>query len=428
MLVAGLLLSLVYLWSPHATLRLTSGALGTSGQRALSTFVSRSAAAHPRVHLELVPVANLVESARAMEENRVDLAIVRSDVAPPTNGQTIAILRRDVIALVVPPESEIKDVSQLAGSTIAIPAGPLQEYNSSALNTILSYFNVAAPSVKRVFLPLGELGPALQRKQVAAVLAVGPIGPGEAVDVVAAVAKATKGAPALIELEAAEAIAQRFPGFESIDVPTGAFKARPPIPDDSVTSLAVTYRLVAPERMLNVVAGLIGRAIFKAKTKLTALSALASQIEAPDPDDKNPVLPVHPGVAAYLNSGDQSFFDTLEEYLYVVGIPLSFAGSLIAVVIGLVRNRKLEADQQQVYRVLIIADAARTADPAELESLESEFHTIVASCVNKHVAGSSDVGQLPVSSLAIDHARRALDRRRRQLDGPRGAQEGRVGP
>ena len=209
---------------------------------------------------------------------------------------------------------------------------------------------------------------------------------------------------------------------------TGAFKARPPTPDDSVTSLAVTYRLVAPERMLNAVAGLIGRAIFKAKTKLTALSPLASQIEAPDPDDKNPVLPVHPGVAAYLNSGDQSFFDTLEEYLYVVGIPLSFFGSLIAVVIGLVRNRKLEADQQQVYRVLIIADAARTADPAELETLESEFHTIVASCVNKHVAGSSDVGQLPVSSLAIDHARRALDRRRRQLDGPRGAQEGRVGP
>jgi hypothetical protein len=29
-----------------------------------------------------------------------------------------------------------------------------------------------------------------------------------------------------------------------------------------------------------------------------ALTPLTSQIEAPDPDENNPVLPIHPGVAA----------------------------------------------------------------------------------------------------------------------------------
>lgn len=416
LLIAGVLLSVVYLWSPHATLRMTTGLLGPAGQRALSSFVAMASAAHPRVRFELVSVANLVESAKAMEDGKVDLAIVRTDVSPPTNGQTIAILRRDVFAIVLPANSPIKDVPQLADKVIAMPEGPLQVYNSSALDTILSYYNVAPTTVKRVVLPLSQIGNAIHRKQVDAALAVGPIGPGEAVDVVAAVAKATKGAPELLAIEEAEAIAQRFPSFESIDIPDGAFKGHPQIPSEKITGLAVSYRFVAPVRMLDVVAGIIGRSLFRNKAKLTAVSPLASHIEAPDPDDKNPILPVHPGVAAYLNSGDQSIFEALEQYLYVIGIPLSFAGSMLAVLLGLFRNRRLEEAQKQVYRVLVIADAARTADGPELENLEGEFHAIVASFVNKLAEGDSDANQLPVSSLAIDHARRAIERRRRRLE------------
>jgi hypothetical protein len=51
--------------------------------------------------------------------------------------------------------------------------------------------------------------------------------------------------------------------------------------------------------MLDVVAGAIARSIFKTKAQLVAKTPLASQIEAPDPDDKNPVLPVHPGVVLF---------------------------------------------------------------------------------------------------------------------------------
>jgi TRAP-type uncharacterized transport system substrate-binding protein len=415
-LVAGVLLALVYLWSPHATLRVTTGLPGTVGQRFISAFVSASTAAHPRVHFELVPVANPVESSKAMEDGKVDLAIVRSDVSPPSNGLTIVILRRDVIAIVLPPGSSIKDPAQLSGKVVAIPEGPWKEYNSAALDTILSYYNVSPQAVKRVFLPSSEIGLAIHHKRVAAAFAVGPIGPGEAVDVVAAVAKATKGAPEIMAIDDGDAIAKRFPGFEAIDVPDRAFKGRPATPDDTVKSLAVSYRFVAPEKMLNVVAGLIGKSILQTKAKLMAISPLASQIEAPDPDDKNPLLPVHPGVAAYLSSGDQSFLDSLQQYLYVVGIPLSLVGSLLAVLVGLRSNKKMEADQNRVYRLLVIADAVRTAEPSELESLENEFDTIVASCVNTLAEGSSSASQLPVSSLAIDHARRAIDRRRAQLD------------
>jgi len=415
-LLAGVALTIFYNLSPHATLRVTTGAPGTVGEKFISALIAVSTAAHPRVRFETTKVANLVESAKAMEQHKVDLAIVRTDVSPPVNGTTIAILRRDVVAIVLPAGSAIKDPSQLSGKTIAIPEGNAWEYNSNALDLLLGYFNVAPGAVKRAILPLAEIGPAVEHKRVAAVLAVGPIGPGQAVDVVAAVAKATKAAPEILGIDDNDAIAKRFPAFESIDIPEGAFKGHPATPGDGVKGLAVSYRFVAPETMLNVVAGLIGKSLFQAKAKLMALTPLASQIEAPDTDDRNPLLPVHPGVLAYLNSGDQSFYDSLQQYFYVVGIPLSLGGSLLAALIGLRTNRKLQEDQKRVFDLLVIAEAARTAGEAELDALEADFDKLVASCVNTLAEGSSDAGQLPVSSLAIDHTRRAIERGRLQLE------------
>jgi hypothetical protein len=127
------------------------------------------------------------------------------------------------------------------------------------------------------------------------------------------------------------------------------------------------------------------------------------------------VLPVHSGVSSYLNDGDQSFLDSLQQYVYIVGIPLSLLGSLGAVVFGHRANKKMVSDQQQVYEILVIADAARTSDATELDRLEGDLNKLVADCVSKMAGGSSDAAQLPASTLAIDHARRAIDRRRREI-------------
>ena len=79
----------------------------------------------------------MAASAKAIEDHATDLGIVRSDAVIPTNGETIAILRRDVVAFVVPAKSPIDKVSVLAGKTIGIPQGPLQTYNEQTLDTIL---------------------------------------------------------------------------------------------------------------------------------------------------------------------------------------------------------------------------------------------------------------------------------------------------
>jgi hypothetical protein len=83
---------------------------------------------------------------------------------------------------------------------------------------------------------------------------------------------------------------------------------------------------------------------------------------------------------------------------------------------GQSRNKKLVTDQQQVFKILVIADAAGAADGPEVDRLEGELNALVTSCVNKLADGSIDASQLPVSTFAVDHARRAIDKRRRELD------------
>ena len=410
--IAAALVAAVYFWSPHANLRVTTGPPGSTAYRFITAFAAVTEATHPRVRIKLVEVADLAASAKAIEDHATDLGIVRSDGVIPSNGATIAILRRDVVAFIVPAKSPIDKIPSLAGKTIGITQGPLQKYNEQTLDSILSYYNIPANSVKRVFLPLAEIGAAVHDKQVAAVLAVGPIGPGEAVDVISAVKLATKGAPSILAIDEAEAINKRFPGLESIDVPAGAFRGRPPVPDDTVTTLAITYRFVAPNTMLDAVAGAIARSLFKTKALLVAKTPLASQIEAPDPDDKNPVLPVHPGVASYLNSGEQSFFDEFQQYFYLGGMVLSMAGSGVALLVGRLRRKKSESDLRQIDRLIELADKALIAQASELKALEEELNGIIAWFVKGQASGTADSAAF---TIAITHAQHAIEKQREAL-------------
>ena len=195
-------------------------------------------------------------------------------------------------------------------------------------------------------------------------------------------------------------------------MPAGAFRGRPPTSDDTVTTLAITYRFVAPNTMLDVVAGAIARSIFKTKAQLIAKTPLASQIEAPDPDDKNPVLPVHPGVVAYLNSGEQSFIDKFQQYFYLGGMVLSIAGSVVALLIGRLNRKKSESDLRQIDRLIELADKALTAQASDLKALEKELNGIIAWFVKGQASGTADSTAF---SVAIAHARHAIEKQREAL-------------
>ena len=141
--IAAALIAAVYFWSPHVNFRVTTGPPGSAAYRFITAFASVTEATHPRVRIKLVQVNDLAASAKAIEDHTTDLGIVRSDGPIPSNGQTIAVLRRDVVAFIVPAKSPSK-IPSLAGKTIGIPQGPSKNTTSRVFNSILSYWNIPA--------------------------------------------------------------------------------------------------------------------------------------------------------------------------------------------------------------------------------------------------------------------------------------------
>src|SRR5499426_2212183 len=374
--VLGLGAGAAWFYFGYLTLSVATGTMADFGQKFVAAFVRTLADEHPRVRLKVVQMADPEARLKALAAGEVDLAVVRSDLLTDVQGQTIAILRRDVVGIIVPAHSPIETVGQLAGKTIGMVQGP--ESNDRILDQILTYYKIPTDKVQRVVLAHSEIGPALRQKRIAALFAVGPTGPGPLTDVMTAVAKASKGTPDIIEIEAAEAITKRFPALEEADIAPGALGATPPRPAESVTTLAVTLRLVARSSLSNYAAGEIARMLFVTKAKLVSTLPQVGNMEAPD-TDKGAALPVHPGAAAYFDGEQTSLLDRFETYFYLVMIVISLIGSGYAWIRSTWRSAGPRQDRELMQRwLLAIFQEAPTVGPDKLDALDQEVDEICA--------------------------------------------------
>ena len=107
------------------------------------------AEARDGIRLKLVAVESLAESSRALPEGHADLAVVRSDLAMPPNGQTVLIMRRDAAVLLAPAESSLRAIDDLRGHKVgilqAVPPGKMD--NQLLLDTALAQYDVPLASV-----------------------------------------------------------------------------------------------------------------------------------------------------------------------------------------------------------------------------------------------------------------------------------------
>ncbi len=146
---------------------------------------------------------------------------------------------------------------------------------------------------------------------MAAVFALAPPNSKRIPLLLAAIRRSGHGSPQIIAVDEAAAIAKRYPLLETLDIPKGTFDGSLPAPDDDITTLSVSYRLLARAAMPDWVAAEITRHVLTQKPKLAALDESLAGIEAPDTDDRSSALPIHSGTEAYLTGNLTSFSDQL---------------------------------------------------------------------------------------------------------------------
>ena len=427
-LLIGLTVMTVFLTTKATLLRVAVGPAGSEDVKFVEVMQDRINAEKAPFKLQAVVEPGPVSVADIHGKSDFDLAIVRGNMKLSTDWPVIAILRKDVVALMVPPASargpakekdkkaakpaKIEKVTDLAGKRVGIVVGT--DGGQDVLDTILHHYGVARESVIVSRIEPSDLQAAVHDNKIDAVLVAGPQS-GKLIENTVIALTHNKKSPTIIPIEQAEGIGKRVPPYEELDVPAGAFGGVPPVPDDELKSLTFPLYLVARRNFNSDRIAAFSKVLYSSRQALAYALPGTIALESPSTDKDAPVL-VHTGAADYLGDNQKTFFDKYGDQIFyglLVG-PVMLSG--LAGVAGYFRADKNTKRVRQLHRLLQLVRKARTVTSIEeLDNLQDEADAILGETIQLAERGQLDETGLATFTLAIDQARAALSEQRSVL-------------
>ena len=368
--VVGTLAGGYYFAMQPVTLRIAVGPTNSDDIKVVQALTQAFSHSHGQVRLHPTQTDGAAASAQALAEGKADLAIIRGDLDVPKNAQAVATLRKNVAVLWVPPAakgkgkkggSKITKIAQLAGHRIGVigrtPA------NVNLLKVILQQYGVDPNKVDLIQFPAGESADAIRNQKADAYLAAGQVNSKITAEAIAASTR-DGGTPTFLAIDSAEAIAQNHPMYESAEIPAGAFGGSPGRPDDEVKTISFTHHIVARKGLSEATVAAFTRQLFAIRQAVMAEFPLAAKIETPD-TDKDAVIPVHPGAAAYVDGEEKTFLDRYSDFIWWGLMGLSAMGSAGAWFAGYLKKDERSNNSSLRERLLDMLGAARRSDSTE---------------------------------------------------------------
>lgn len=413
--VIGAAWAAFYFSTEAERLRIAAGPNDAKFVEALSDQIAQS---HRNLHLNLVAAAGPREAADAIKDGKADLAILPSPADDSLKAPVVAILRQNVMALIVPAgasgkkakkSAKIEKIEQLAGHRIGIVAG--NEASPALLRAVLDHYGIPAAKVTVSEIDPNNIAEVIKNNQVD-VLFVAGAATGAAISGAVKAASRNGEAPSFVAIDQADGIAKRNPVFDSIDIDAGTFGGTPPTPDDSLKSLSFAEYLVARKSYSDSVIAALAKTIYSSRQALAAAMPGEIKIEAPS-TDKDADVVVHPGAFAYLNDSQQSFFDRYGDDIFYGMLIFPVFGSALAGVASYLRRDKRTRRLRLLQRVLDLVRKAHAAQTLEaLEQLQLEADHLVISIVHQGEREEFDETVRMSFAFALDQLRFAIAGRR----------------
>jgi hypothetical protein len=223
-----------------------------------------------------------------------------------------------------------------------------------------------------------------------------------------------KAAPVLIPIESAGAIAEKERAYESFDVPKGTLRGAPPIPSDDLTTLRVTFYLIAKKKLDTDLATDLTQALMNARRDLLGELPMLAQMSAPD-TDADAYLSVHSGAAAYYNGTQQSFLDKWGNAIFLTPMILGGLVSVLAAAWKFVRAGEPQTKEAALDTLYVLGRRIRTTEKqSELSDIEREIDRVLQPQRIKAMSGDEnalDASTLNVAAHRLEnliHDRRAI--------------------
>ncbi|WP_179732369.1 MULTISPECIES: TAXI family TRAP transporter solute-binding subunit [unclassified Bradyrhizobium] len=416
--IIGALVGGYYFAMRPVTLKIAVGPANSDDVKVVQALTQAFTQSKGQVRLRPIQTDGATASANALAEGKVDLAIVRGDLDVPKNAQAVATLRKNVVVLWSVPSkgkkrgAKITKISQLAGHRVGV-VGRTQA-NVNLLKVILLQYNVDPAKVEIVQFPANEVAEAIKAQKADVYLAAGPVNSKITADAIAASTK-DFGAPSFLAIESADAIAQNHPVYEASEIPAGTYGGSPARPDDEVKTISFSHHVVARKGVSETTIAAFTRQLFAVRQQLVTEFPLAAKIETPD-TDKDAVIPVHPGAAAFVDGEEKTFLDKYSDYIWWSLMALSAMGSIGAWFAGYLKKDERDNNNHQRERLLDMIAAARKCETTEeLDQMQTEADEILRDTLRCFDHGAIEEAALTAFNIALDQFHAAVADRKAVL-------------
>lgn len=416
--IVGALAGGYYFAMRPVTLKIAVGPANSDDIKVVQALTQAFTQTKAQVRLRPFQTDGATASADALAEGKVDLAIVRGDVDVPKNAQAVATLRKNVVVLWSVPGkgkkrgAKITKISQLAGHRVGV-VGRTQA-NVNLLKVILQQYGIDPAKVEIVQFPANEAAEAIKAQKADVYLAAGPVNSKITSDAIAASTK-DFGAPTFLAIDSADAIAQNHPVYEASEIPAGTYGGSPARPEDEVKTISFSHHIVARKGVAETTIAAFTRQLFAVRQQLVTEFPLAAKIETPD-TDKDAVIPVHPGAAAFVDGEEKTFLDKYSDYIWWSLMALSAMGSIGAWFAGYLKKDERDSNNHQRERLLDMIAAARKCETAEeLDQMQTEADDILRDTLRCYDHGAIEEGALTAFNIALDQFHSAVADRKALL-------------
>jgi TRAP transporter TAXI family solute receptor len=414
---------LYYVLRP-TTLKIAVGPAGSEDQKLVQLMAQTFAREGSSVRLSPVTTEGTAESIALFTAGKADLAVARGDLDLPTNAESVAILRKNVVVLWSAPAlpakgssrkqttPKVKTLDELAGRRVGV-IGRTQA-NVALLRVILKESGINPDKVMVSQFATNQIGEMAKDTAVDAFMAVGPLKSKITVDAIAATATA-RGEPKFLPIDVSEAIAKKNPIYEAEEIPASIFGSSPQRPEDKVDTVAVNHLIIAPKSLSDTVVAALARQLFTNRQQMARELPAASQIEKPD-TDKDAALPAHAGAAAYIDGNERTFLEKYTDYIWFVVLLISGLGSA-----GAWFRHFWNRDEREQYlahrdHLLDLISKARAAGtPDELTEMQGAADGMLREALDCYDDGTVEEGDLSAIRLALDQFHHAVADRRAVL-------------
>jgi TRAP-type uncharacterized transport system substrate-binding protein len=455
--LAGLAGLAVYYLTKDTVMKIAAGPEGGINTELVAAISKKIAKGRDKIDLQLIGTAGPKASEQAIIDHDADLAILPSTIGKSPDWPVVAILRQNVMALIVPApaaanaapaaanaaaekaakptkktksvkpdkkaekadqaeqtddDGKLAKVTQLAGRRIGIVSG--NEASADLLNVVLGHYGVPLDKVQISQIDPAKLAAAVHDDQVDAIFVAGPATGRLITDAVTAATR-NGAAPSFIEIDQAEGIARRNLAFDSIEIDAGTFGGNPPAPADSLKTLSFPEYLVARNTFSHSAVTTLARVIYSSRLALAAAMPGEVKIQAPS-TDKDAAALVHPGARAYLNDDEKSFFDRYGDQIFYGLLIFPIFGSAIAAIATYFRGTHRTRRLRLLQRILDLVRKAHAATSLEaIDKFERDVDNLVIAIIHQSEHEEYDQAVQMSFSLALDQVRFALAARRTAL-------------